>query len=276
VSLRVAKRDDTNLTEMHRYKAITAGERLFQHVYAHLEDDRTWRILAERIRPIGDSDRFVFYYRQHSALHLTCKLISAGRSFVSAGAENTALLDSIVEGFPWVRLNSGNRLLRLLSAAVSASDREISKGAANEIRRFARNCYICGRALNFLAPDCDEAFTAEHLWPSSVGGDSIEENLLPACKACNNAKGNSPSWVATDIHSLYLGLNPSVEKLRKISFKRRYALFYRAALTLALKEEQTLKYAFIQLGSWQDAYVRDTEMTADMFNLETHQYAQDL
>lgn len=267
---------------MDQYQASTAGERLFKHVYSHLDDDRTWRILEETVRPIGNSNRFALYYRQHSALHLTCKLISAGRSIVSVDTENenTALLDSIVVGFPWSRLNSGNRLLRLLSEAVLKSDRKISKGVANAVRRYARdahpNCYICGRALVFENSNCDQAFTAEHLWPSSVGGDSNEDNLLPACKACNGAKDNVVSWVATDIHSLYLGLNPPVEKLEKITFKRRYALFYRAALTLALKEGRTLKNAFIQLGCWQNTYVRNTEITADMFNLETHSYAQDL
>ena len=46
---------------------------------------------------------------------------------------------------------------------------------------------MCGSSLDFVN-DNDNAFTCEHIWPRSYGGDSIEENLLPSCKSCNSNK----------------------------------------------------------------------------------------
>ena len=43
-------------------------------------------------------------------------------------------------------------------------------------------CYFCGRQI---APS---ALTMEHKVPLSRGGKSTKENLVPACKECNNKK----------------------------------------------------------------------------------------
>ena len=36
--------------------------------------------------------------------------------------------------------------------------------------------------------------TADHIWPRALGGDTIQQNLLPACPSCNSAKGNIAAW----------------------------------------------------------------------------------
>ncbi len=263
---------------MHRYKPSTAGERLCQYIHEELGDERTWRYLQNTIRSIGNPEKLAGYYRQHASLFLTCKLISAGKC-ISAGGNIDALL-TIVQMFPWSHLNCGNKLLRLLSNAVAKADRDISPGVRKALLAYAKqlhsHCYICGVTLDFNNLKSPQDYTAEHLWPSSYGGDSAEENLLPACSTCNSAKDNIPSWVSTDIHSLFLGINPDKEKLEKINFKRRYALHHRAALTLAIQRQITLKEAFIRLGSWSDTRVHDVEIAADMFNLKTHRDIEEL
>lgn len=263
---------------MHRSEPSTAGEELCHYIHEKLDDNRAWRYLQSSLQPVGNSEQLARYYRLHSSLFLTCKLISAGRSISTDG--NMDALFSIVQGFPWNHLNAGNKLLRLLSNAVSKSDRDISPGVKSVVLAYAkqhhRHCYICGIGLDFDISVGDRKYSAEHLWPSSYGGDSQEDNLLPACSQCNSAKGNLINWVSSDVHALFLGINPEEDKLRKIQFKRRYALYHRAGLSLAIQRQTTLKKAFLKLGPWGETRVHDSEITADMFNLKTHNDIEEL
>ena len=45
-------------------------------------------------------------------------------------------------------------------------------------------CYYCGRKLT------DKNITLDHIYPRSLGGPSIPQNLLPTCKSCNSEKEN--------------------------------------------------------------------------------------
>jgi hypothetical protein len=260
---------------MHRYSPSTAGERLCHYIHAQLDDERAWRCLQVALRPVGSPDRLTAYYRHHAALFLCCKLISAGKSVTELNIGNIDLLATIVEGFPWNHLNSGNRLLRLLSSAVQNSNRPISSGTAKELRAVARlqhqHCYICGITLDFNDSSSRSFYTAEHLWPSSYGGDSVLENLLPACNDCNTKKRNIATWVATDVHSLFVGMNPDRNHLAHLSFAHRYAIFNRAAFSIAIEQQISLKNAFRKMGPWTEPRVTDGDLVADMFNLSTHQ-----
>ena len=52
-------------------------------------------------------------------------------------------------------------------------------------RRCARGiCYYCSH------PTPPAALTMDHIVPLARGGRSTKGNLVPACKACNNAKKN--------------------------------------------------------------------------------------
>ena len=260
---------------MHRYVPSSAGERLCQYIHAHLYDDSTtWRHLENAVRPIGHEGRLTAYYREHAAIFLTCKLISAGKSVSQIGSSNESTLSFLMETYPWNRLNSGNRLLRLLSKAVENSDRPISPGNASEIDAFARrnpHCYICGVTLIFNGPIDRATYTRDHLWPSSHGGDSVFENLLPACNDCNTKKADYPSWITTDVHSLFLGLDPDTSRMSGLRFLHRFALFSREAFKYAIEQQITLKRAFIDIKPWTTVRVQDSDLTADMFNLTTTQ-----
>lgn len=43
-------------------------------------------------------------------------------------------------------------------------------------------CYYCGKKFKFTQ------LTMDHLVPLARGGRSTKDNLVPACKACNNKK----------------------------------------------------------------------------------------
>lgn len=261
---------------MHRCRAGSAGERLCQHVHERLHDDeKAWRYLENVVRPVGDSKGLSAYYKFHAAVFLSCKLISAGKSACQGGEVNVPTLAAILDRYPLGGLNSGNRLLRLLADAVANSDRAISPGISTEMRAFARAehpfCYICGVRLDFSDANSRSYFTMDHLWPSCYGGNSMPENLLPACRDCNTKKENFAAWVSTDVHSLFLGINPDHNHLEQMKFIHRYSLFNRAAFALAINRGRTIKEAFLELGPWVDARVEDTALAADMFNIVSHQ-----
>jgi 5-methylcytosine-specific restriction endonuclease McrA len=47
---------------------------------------------------------------------------------------------------------------------------------------YGKQCHYCGYE--------DEVMTVDHLLPRSRGGDNSLENLIPACRKCNYARGN--------------------------------------------------------------------------------------
>lgn len=261
---------------MHRCRAGSAGERLCQHVHERLhEDERAWRYLENVVRPVGDGRSLSAYYKFHAAVFLSCKLISAGRSVSVDDEVNPSTLAAILDRYPLGGLNAGNRLLRFLVEAVKNSDRPISAGIKGEMRAFARaqhpRCYICGVQLDFSDDKSRSYFALDHVWPSCYGGNSVPENLLPACVDCNTKKGNFAAWVSTDVHSLFMGMNPNQGRLDQMQFSHRYSLFNRAAFLFAISREKTIKEAFLELGPWVNARVEDTDLATDMFNIANHQ-----
>ena len=55
----------------------------------------------------------------------------------------------------------------------------------NVLRRDAYTCQYCGR-------NSGERMTIDHVIPRSLGGRTIWENVVSACRTCNVKKGNTP------------------------------------------------------------------------------------
>jgi len=64
------------------------------------------------------------------------------------------------------------------------------KKRKRKVRRAGR-CFYCGRQI---APY--EA-TVDHYIPRALGGSNRKENLKPACRPCNQAKGDKLPWEFT-------------------------------------------------------------------------------
>jgi 5-methylcytosine-specific restriction endonuclease McrA len=55
----------------------------------------------------------------------------------------------------------------------------------NILKRDAHTCQYCGR-------NGGERMTIDHVIPKSLGGRTVWENVVSACRACNLKKGNKP------------------------------------------------------------------------------------
>ncbi|WP_022853858.1 HNH endonuclease [Thermodesulfatator atlanticus] len=62
-------------------------------------------------------------------------------------------------------------------------------------------CYYCGRKFK------PSELTMDHLIPLSKGGKSVRENLVPACKECNNKKKYLLPWEWEDYLARLKGEN---------------------------------------------------------------------
>src|SRR5574341_1752760 len=74
------------------------------------------------------------------------------------------------------------RLHRYVKRPVSPA---ISFNKKNILKRDAYTCQYCGR-------NGGERMTIDHIIPRSLGGRTVWENVVSACRACNLKKGNKP------------------------------------------------------------------------------------
>lgn len=83
---------------------------------------------------------------------------------------------------------------------VSIEDKSASPGVAKKVRESSGHCYMCGIAVRPTGSGRDQV-TIDHLWPLSLGGESIEENLIVACQDCNEKRENSITWAWGPVQS---------------------------------------------------------------------------
>lgn len=65
-----------------------------------------------------------------------------------------------------------------------AKAREMRKSRWWQRKTASGRCYYCQQIVSF------QELTMDHLVPLTRGGRSTRDNLVPACKSCNNLKKN--------------------------------------------------------------------------------------
>lgn len=261
---------------------VTSGEQLCKFVNHKLLKSDVWSDLEGILGVTGRSVHLVAFYRQLAAVTLTGRVVAAGRSLskqfeegLSGLSGRKAFIEHLRDlvGIPSRHLDE---LFRHSERAVSASLAKTMPSVEKRMRSWATlrhpKCYICGTGLDFDGQGPEEsAYTLEHIWPRTYGGESIEENLLPACYSCNNRKKKDfATWTMPSIQSLLLGISPKEQRLQEIDGSYKFSLHYRAAQRIAMEDRSSLKQAFLKIGPWTDVRLLDVDDVADFFNLENH------
>jgi 5-methylcytosine-specific restriction endonuclease McrA len=269
---------------LFNYKMVNPGEYLCSLIYEEAVNPDFWlRFQNKHLMVTGRPLEFRLFIQKAIALNLTRRLILAGEEaklqIEPSEPGFLQYLSPAIERWGLHNLNIRGKLARLVATSVTASNHKTSDNLRDGLVRWARNnhqsCYMCGNTLNFNLDK--NAFqlndiTLDHLWPQAYGGDSIEENILPACRVCNTGKKQDyPSWVGCNIHTLMIGSQPSENALKSVGGHFKFALYNRAALHFANREKITLKNAYLRMGPWtDDPWFLDEDEIGDFFNITNY------
>jgi hypothetical protein len=258
---------------------VTDGERLCNYINHRLLRFAPWQELGVTLEATGRSGELVDFYREIAAVTQTGRIVSAGVSLSETlGIDDPALRKefiALLRNYFGIPSHFLDEMFRFCHRAIRAALEPFRTSLQNQMEAWAKRnhprCYMCGTTLNFGVRNLIDSYTCEHIWPRGYGGNTIADNLLPACKSCNsNKKANFATWVMPGIQSLVLGLAPSEERLQEIPGSCKFSIHYRVAQRLASRKRMSLKSAFLQIGPWENVRIRDIDDVVDIFNLENH------
>ena len=261
-----------------KHRFTTSGERLYYFMRTWISEGTSLDEAFFWLRFLDNAEKWSEFIAQLIAVSLTGRVITAGRS-LNELYPNDALYErefrSYLNGYLSIDKDSLNTLIRFALPAVSASQSSIPHGAGCELRSWARAehpvCYLCGNNVSFSDENDDRAYTADHIWPVSFGGESIIENLLPACRQCNGQhKRDFATWAMTNIQAIILRMNPSEDDFRRVQGMHRFALHHRRVQQLAIDDGLSLKEAYLRIGPSGDLRSIDPNDVAHFFNLANY------
>jgi hypothetical protein len=143
-----------------------------------------------------------------------------------------------------------DRIARTTLIAAKNSKQPINRSIKNKIRdrRAEVPCYLCGTMCTHKSSDTTSGIKYEHIWPASYGGESIFENLLPACHYCNESKDDMLLWHTGAIFSAVLKPDPSEEEIKSIGRREKIARRIQEIVLKASATGCSLREAALALG----------------------------
>ena len=242
-------------------RPTTDGERLFilirNQVLESIGSKHVrWSTIGILFDPSGEDREFSNYIRGAVSVYTVRRLLrywAEEKEVTPDGSMYVRKVKRFIkeEVFPSLDEDLSNKLARPVIAAENASLRDISSSTRKNVLGTAilHHCYLCHGELDSAIPEGeDKHLTLEHLWPRSIGGNSIEENLLPACVNCQKITKDTMSWEWLSVHNLVLPTSPSDSALNSISKRERFAKHFQHALKVCHDENLTLKEAFLRIG----------------------------
>jgi hypothetical protein len=264
-------------------KSVTAGERLYFLLRDEVLDltgdgAMRWTNIGSLLESVSGGPNFSAYIKGATAIHAMRRLLrfwEDERPEIPDESQHVRKVATFIRGemFPSIGEEQSRKIARAVVMAERASKRPINSSSRAAVLKETRRhlCYLCGLQLDPRAAEgSPEVLALEHLWPTSMGGDSIEANLLPACSRCQHDTQDALSWEWLNIHNLVLPTSPSVRALESVSRRVRYARHYLEALTATEEEHLSLKEAFLRLGPIKAdiSYIK-TGLPLTFFDLQT-------
>ena len=251
----------------------TNGQYLARYLLDHHLDGRGrhWSGLGAALLASNRGADWVEAFQEMVSLQLARRLIAGGDKLIerhhlpAAEAEiKQMIIDTMV-----VHYTSASDIYERLLPAIRSARQEISGSVRRYAEALARRqmpyCYLCGTEVDFSATG-HQAFTLDHVWPRAYGGNSDIENLLGACRSCNEAKASKPSWAMYPIQSYVAGFD--VHDLEEMPKRMRFAVQARAAKRVAQRDGSSLRDAYLKLGRPNRPEVVNEATSVDLFNLK--------
>ncbi len=244
--------------------------------------EHAWPIVASTLTDLSGTEQFASYIRGAIAIHAMRRILRLWDEVASEQPPIETMAVKIAsrlirrEVFPSIGDDLINRLARTTIAAERVSRQSIGKSVRREVTpsNGHANCFLCGTVLSAKQIDnhASDFFTLEHVWPQSLGGESVADNLLPACTTCQTAKGDAPSWESYNVHNLVMASKPSQSKLEEVSRSRRMRIARHTlhAIDLCEQERLSLKQAFLRIGPMQPVVeTQKSNVPLSFFDLRT-------
>jgi hypothetical protein len=244
-------------------KQKTKGERLFLLLRDELlvtigNGHQNWSNFQSLLNQVSGNEEFGNYLRGATAIQLMRRLLRHWKDERPQIAQEPQFVGSVVkhireEGLPGLSDADTSKLARAVIEAEQSSRQTINLSTRRAIvnGKILIPCYLCSSMLSPSAPqDSNDHLTLEHLWPQSIGGDSIEDNLLPACKKCQIITKDTISWEWLNIHNMVLPAEPSSQALEALSKNKKFcfAKHYHEAFNFANTNNISLKEALLRIG----------------------------
>ncbi|MEQ1899552.1 MAG: HNH endonuclease signature motif containing protein [Devosia sp.] len=262
--------------------ATTSGERL---LFLLLESHQEWRVLARSLKDaelrLGRRyDGLSSFFVGASVLHLQQRLLRLAldvRDQVSdrwqQAIELRARACDVIQLTP---LDYSGNYSELMEEVLTSAE-QMPKEPSVALRRLViqsgpKSCYSCGRLFGAIYEDAPDGLqaTADHIWPRALGGDTVEENLLPACPSCNSAKGHIAAWQMAWIQPVVFANVDEANGLKSLQREVKMALHVRAAMAYAQQNGSTLRSALLAIGPRELPVRIDPDQGYDFFNLRVH------
>lgn len=191
---------------MPMWKPVTYGEELFLNLHQEL---------GARMRVDGPSGSEMAClvdfpaFQTFARLSATCEVflrcvrcaVDQYRQGPSAPAIRFAQAARLELDLPGQLLQNKKFAERLKQVGRIAFERHRHKATEeNATRNEPDQCYLCGTSLTGVG---HATRTVEHLWPLSLGGETVEHNLVLACHDCNSKRGHMMTWAYGPVHSTY-------------------------------------------------------------------------
>lgn len=191
------------------WKPSTAGEELFLSLYAGLgEPIEVSGGRGMELDFLVSQKDFAYSVRVVATLEVFMRIIRRARLFFLNQGHNSAqmlgpLLRRELDLPP--RFTDDKKFCELAKrvgqiAEQKRRDKNIESAAMGRGRL---HCYLCGHELATKGRP-GKKLSIEHVWPISLGGETVEANLLPACGPCNSHRKHTVSWATGPLHSTFL------------------------------------------------------------------------
>lgn len=190
------------------WRPVTYGEDLFLRLYAELGQHLEVRGPQDiGLEFLVSPARFVEFTRLAATLEIFLRCVRTAKDFFEAeghlpAAQIAHALRQQVD-LP-SRLYGDREFCECAKQAghIASTKPRPPSVERNAMRTEPRDCYLCGIRLRDVRAVHDQ-FTIEHLWPLTFGGATVEDNLLPACKNCNDSRKHFITWAWGPVQSTF-------------------------------------------------------------------------
>ncbi|HEL3010599.1 MULTISPECIES: HNH endonuclease [Stenotrophomonas] len=204
------------------WKPMTHGEDLFLLLHERVHHAFAGRELASELGFLISSADFMDYMKMSASIEFFMRCVRDARLVLSRTqgstpvslAESVGMLIDLPPG-----LSRERRFQELLwHVAENNGRRNASEELQREVMLKLRSiCYMCGRQVSKGGRNGHPVRTIEHIWPHTFGGQTIPENLLPACDSCNRRKGHAFSWTTGPVLSTLVHANEKINNELRMS-----------------------------------------------------------